>query len=190
MIDIKFASNPELDEHVAVRQDGMISTTYVDDTLAYGLTVKELKEVLKEKYADVLKDTKYMGVIIRSSAPSRVYVAGEVNSPGEFISSGPNLTLLQAIARAGGLKNSAQPDNLIIIRRGDGETQEVYSANYKAAASGEDPKSDVRLASYDVVYVPRSGVGDVYLYFQQYVQQFVPFGFSYALSPQTSVFSR
>ena len=48
-----------------------------------------------------------------------------------------------------------------------------------------DPASDVRLAAYDIVYVPRSDVADVYTYFNQYLQQFVPsaFGMSYSFNP-------
>jgi hypothetical protein len=42
-----------------------------------------------------------------------------------------------------------------------------------------------------VVYVPRSGIGNAYLYFQQYIQQFVPdsanFGASYQINPITTV---
>jgi hypothetical protein len=46
-----------------------------------------------------------------------------------------------------------------------------------------------RLAPYDVVVVPHSGVGDVFLYFQQYLQQFMPatFGLTYDINPVTTV---
>ncbi len=176
VMDIKLILNPELNDEVTVSPDGTISTSLAQNVTAYGRTPAELQGELEERYGKQLRNP-HIAVLLRSFAPSRVYVTGEVNTPGEFITVGPNLSLLQAIARAGGLKNSARPDELILLRRGSGEHPQVYSANFTAAASGQDPASDVRLVNYDVVYVPRSDVGDVYLYFQQYFEQFVPISF-------------
>ena len=186
VMDIKVMLNPEFNDQVAVRPDGMISTTVARDLRAFGRTPAQLQQDLEKLYSEQLVNPK-VSVIIRSVAPARVYVTGEVNTPGEFVSIGPSLTLLQAISRAGGVKNSAGTDKIVIIRRGAGDKPQAYAANYMAAVSGSDPASDVRLAPYDVVYVPRSGVGDAYLYFQQYVQQFMPasFGLSYQLNPTT-----
>ena len=39
--------------------------------------------------------------------------------------------------------------------------------------TAEDPHADVRLAPYDVVYVPKLGVAEVYKWYNQYIQQFV-----------------
>jgi polysaccharide export outer membrane protein len=191
VIDIKPMLNPELEDQVVVQPDGMISTAVAEDVSAYGRTTRQVRKELEEKYQKLLSHP-HIAVLVRSFAPNRIYVTGEVGSPGEFINVGPNLSLVQAIARAGGLKNSARPDKIIIIRRGAEESPEVYAADYTAAVSGADPESDVRLAPYDVVYVPRSGIGDVYLYFQQYVQQFVPvsFGLGYQVNNQTTFFGR
>ncbi len=188
VMDVKVMLNPELGDQVIVRPDGMISTTIARDVPAYGRTPAELQADLEKIYSQQLVNP-HVSVIVRSFAPERVYVTGEVNSPGEFVTVGPNLTLLQAIARSGGVKNSAGTDKIIILRRGEGDKPVAYAANYMAAASGRDPGSDVRLAPYDVVYVPRSDVGDAYLYFQQYVQEFVPanFGVNYQVNPITQV---
>ncbi len=183
-MDVKVRFSPELDESVMVPPDGMISTTLARDVKAYGRTVKELREALTEQYSMELSHP-VLSIILRSFAPNRVYVTGEVNLPGEFVTAGPNLTLLQAIARAGGLKNSAGTSNMLIIRHKNGEEAKAYSVDFNAAKSGADPASDVRLAAYDVVFVPRSDVGNVYMYFQQFVQQFLPasFGMSYQINP-------
>lgn len=183
VMDIKLILNPELNDQVAVRPDGMISTTVVNDVPAYGRTLADLQRDLEKRYKEQLVDPK-VSVILRSFAPTRVYVTGEVNAPGEFINVGPTLTLVQAIARAGGMKNSAGTDRILILRHGTGNTTEQFLANYTMAVSGLDPKSDVRLAPYDVVYVPRSDVGNTYLHFQQYIQQFIPvaFGLNYQIN--------
>lgn len=190
VMDVKVMLNPDLNDQVVVRPDGLISTTIARDVPAYGRTPAELQANLEEIYKRQLVNPQ-VSVILRSFAPERVYVTGEVYAPGEFVNIGPNLTLLQAIARAGGIKNDAGVDNIVIVRRGFDDRPVAYSANYMSAATGKDPSADVRLAPYDVVYVPRSGVGNAYLYFQQYIQQFIPdsasFGASYQINPITTV---
>lgn len=173
VLNIKFFLNPELNETVTVRPDGMISTALVADFPAYNRTIAEINDGLKERYKAVLKDP-MVSAQIQSFAPIRVYVSGEVNAPGEFIVIGPNLTLTQAIARAGGIKNSGNFSDVLIIRRGAGEKPDVYTVDYDAATQGGDPTKDVRLAPYDVIFVPKTGIAEAYMNFQQYFQQFVP----------------
>jgi len=187
-MDIKVRLNPELNESIIVPPDGLISTTMAEDVMAYGLTTRGLRSELTKQYESELTDP-HLSIIMRSFAPNRVYVTGEVVLPGEFVTAGPNLTLLQAIARAGGVKNSAGVDNVIIIRHPTNAPPVAYKADYIAAKSGIDPASDVRLAAYDVVFVPRSDVADVYVYFQQFIQQFLPasFGLSYQINPQNNI---
>jgi polysaccharide biosynthesis/export protein len=106
VLDIKFRLNPELDETVTVRPDGMISTSMFQDISVYDKTVKEVNDDIKGLYGAELQNPQ-VSTIVRSFAPTRVYVMGEVSNPGEFIVVGPALTLTQAIARAGGILNSA-----------------------------------------------------------------------------------
>jgi polysaccharide export outer membrane protein len=184
VLGIRFFVNPELNDDVTVRPDGMISTSLVQDVPAYGLTPVEVTEELRQDYAKELRKP-LVSVIVKEFAPNRVYVGGEVNNPGEFITVGPNLTVLQAIARAGNVKLSAGRDKVIIIRRGKGDVPEALAVDYEGAISGKHPEADVRLAQFDVVYVPRSTIYEVYVFFNQYVQQFVPlnWGFSYNVNP-------
>ena len=189
VLDIRLILNPELNEEVTVRPDGHVSTTVARDVPAAGLTVPELDRELVSDYASTLQNPR-VSVVVRSFAPTRVYVAGEVNNPGEFITVGPTLTLSQAIARAGGPKLSSDNGDIFIIRRGADDKPEFLSVRYRAVEHAIDPSADVRLAPYDVVYVPKSGIAEVYKWYNQYVQQFAnpSFGFSYIVNnPATSV---
>lgn len=172
VLDIKFRLNPELDETVTVSPDGTISTQVVESLYVYDLTLKELNKKLKKEYAAELSSPQ-LKTIIRSFAPTRIYVSGEVVNAGEFIVVGPSLTLTQAIARAGGVKNSGDPEHVIIIRRGAGENPQVFKANYFEATQGADPSKDTRLAAYDVVFVPKSGAALTYKGYEQYFKQYV-----------------
>jgi len=184
LLDVKLFLNPELNEEVVVRPDGLISTTLAEDIQAYNHTPAEISAALRDRYRSTLTDPQ-ISVIVHTFAPNRIYVAGEVNNPGEFVTVGPNLTLSQAIARAGGVKLSAAQARVFVLRRGAGDKPEALQANYIDVISGKDPLSDVRLAQYDVVYVPRTGIYEAYTFWNQFVQQFIPmnWGFSYNINP-------
>ncbi|MGD0107232.1 MAG: polysaccharide biosynthesis/export family protein [Rhodopila sp.] len=184
VLDVRLLLNPELNEEVTVRPDGHISTTAAEDALAYGRTPGELAATLRGIYGKELQNPR-VSVEVRSFAPTRVYVGGEVTTPGEFITVGPTLTLSQAIARAGGTKLSSDDTSVFVIRRGPGDKPEFLSTKWKAVRQGIDPTADIRLAPYDVVYVPKLGIAEVYQFYNQYVGQFAnpSFGFSYLLNP-------
>jgi polysaccharide export outer membrane protein len=180
ILDVRLFLNPELNEEVAVRPDGMISTTLAEDIPALNRTPAEISADLREHYKATLKDPR-ISVIVHSFAPNRIYVAGEVTNPGEFITVGPNLTVSQAIARAGGVKLSAQRNNIFVIRRGPDDKPEAFAVDYYGIIKGTAPQEDARLAQYDVVYVPRTGIYEAWTFWNQFVQQFVPvsWGFNY-----------
>ena len=180
VLDVRLLMNPELNEEVTVRPDGHISTTAVPDAEAYGRTPAELADTLRKGYARDLQKPR-VTVEVKSFAPTRVYVAGEVTNQGEFITVGPTLTLSQAIIRAGGTKLSSDDTSVFVIRRGADDKAEFLSTSWKALRQGQDPNADIRLAPYDVVYVPKMGIAEVYQFYNQYIGQFAnpSFGFEY-----------
>jgi polysaccharide export outer membrane protein len=188
ILAVRLLLNPELNEEVTVRPDGRISTTVAHDELASGRTVPELDDALSRDYVKQLQNPR-LSIVVKSFAPARIYVGGEVTNPGEFVNVGPELTVSQALTRAGGARFSGDDANVFIIRRGPDDTPEFLKVRYNEIISGRNPAADVRLAPYDVVYVPRTGVAEVYKFFNQYVQEFVPvsWGFSYSMGPGTTL---
>jgi polysaccharide biosynthesis/export protein len=184
LLDIRLQLNPELNDEVVVRPDGRISTQLAEGVRAAGRTPEELAAELRRIYGQELRDPR-LAVVVKNFMPSRIYVAGEVASPGEFQTTGPELTLAQAVARAGGLRVTADAGSILILRRGADDRPLIFRADYRRATAGTDPAADVRLAPYDVVFVPRTEISDVYVWFNQHVQQFVPvsWGFSYNVNP-------
>lgn len=184
VLEIKLLLNPELEEEVTVRPDGKISTAVAQNVMAYGVTPEELQDDLNDRYSKHLSDPN-VAVIVRSFAPTRFYVLGEVERPGEYISVGPNLTLLQALSMAGDIQNSANTEEIVILRRGAGNEPKAYKADYDKATNGLSPESDVRLAAYDVIFVPKTSIAEAYVLYEQSIQQFlrpsVNLGFSYRL---------
>jgi polysaccharide export outer membrane protein len=182
VLDVRLLLNPELNEEVVVRPDGRISTTVATDAAAYNRTVPEVAAELRQAYSKDLRNPR-LSVVLKSFAPTRIYVGGEVTNPGEMINVGPTLTLSQAIARAGAHKVRGDADAIFIIRRGPGDVPQYFSVRYSDVIKGRDAAADVRLAPYDVVYVPKTGIAEVFDWFNQYFEQFVPvsWGFSYVV---------
>ena len=183
VLEVRLMLNPELNEEVTVRPDGHISTTVVPDSIAYGRTPADLADSLRQVYGRDLQKPR-LSVVVKSFAPTRVYVAGEVTTPGEFVTVGPTLSLSQAIARAGGTKLSSDDTSVFVIRRGPGDKPQFLSTSWKELRQGRNPDADIRLAPYDVVYVPKLGIAEVYQFYNQYLGQFVnpTVGFSYLLN--------
>ena len=84
-----------------------------------------------------------------------VYIDGAVKTPGriEQLGSRP-ITLLQAIAKAGGTTDRANLKAIQILRQGDSSTQTVLQVNLKHLRNGKD--SDPVLQDGDIVVVPES----------------------------------
>ena len=173
-MDVKFFYNPELNETITVRPDGRISLQLAQEIPAAGLTPAELTEALRSRYGRELYRPE-IAVIMRSFAGQRVYVDGEVNQPS-FLPLSTNMTILQSIAMAGGLKDSARPKEVAVIRRGPEGEPQVFQVDLTRARDGSDTAQDVALLPSDVVYVPKSAIANANLWVDQYLRQNIPIG--------------
>ena len=184
VLGVRLYMAPELNEDVTVRPDGRITTTLAQSLQAAGRTPDDIAADLHRIYAAELKNPE-LTVGVKSASPTRIFVAGEVIYPGEMDNTGAPLTLLQAVAKAGGLRTTGDPNHVFILRHGTGDKAIVLAADYHGAAAGKNPDADVKLAPFDVVYVPKTGISQIYLWFNQHFQQFVPvsWGFSYNVNP-------
>ena len=183
-MDIKLFYNPELNETVTVRPDGLISLQLAKEIPAASLTPAELTETLRTRYARELYRPE-IAVIMRSFAGQRVYVDGEVNQPS-FLPLSTNMTVLQSIAMAGGLKDSARAQEVAVIRRGPQGEPQVFQVDLTRARDGSDTGQDVALIPSDVVYVPKSAIANVNVWVDQYLRKNLPvgFGLSYQVNGQ------
>lgn len=96
------------------------------------------------------------GDVINIPASGKVFVGGEVRNPGGFPLGGKKLTLIQAIALAGGLKPEASASATRIFRySGKGNEKEILVVD--AFAIQEGKADDIVLQENDMVVVPKSG---------------------------------
>jgi polysaccharide export outer membrane protein len=139
---------PDLTQNATVRLDGMITLPLLGDVKAAGRAPGELAKSLAAEFERLVESPR-VTVSISQATSARVYVVGQMVKPGEFALSG-QMTVLQALALAGGFKEFARPESIVIIR-GD---QSVMPFNYKRVADGKELQQNVRLAAGDTIVVP------------------------------------
>jgi polysaccharide biosynthesis/export protein len=183
-LDIKFFYNPELNESLVVRPDGYISLQLVNEIMVAGLEPREVNEILTEKYSQELRKP-VVTVIVKSFAGQRVYVGGEVDQQGLLVMPA-GLTALQAVMQSGGFKNTAQPAETLVIRKGPDNRPIPLRVDLAAVLNGSTNGEDFRLQPDDILYVPKSSIARVNLFVNQYIEQLILFrgvslGFSYEI---------
>jgi polysaccharide export outer membrane protein len=175
-LDIRFYYNPELSTSVLIRPDGRISLPLANEIQAAGLTPAQLGQRLRSAYEQELRRPE-LTVIVRSFNSQKVFVGGEVASPGVVQALGP-LTVLQSVTQAGGFKETARVNEVLVIRR-DPSAQDpiVIPVDIGAVVDGSQTNQDIALMPFDVVYVPKSPIANVNKFVDQYIRQNIPFGF-------------
>jgi len=102
----------------------------------------------------------------RFQGGNRVYVFGEVPKPGAYTFSGSEMRLIDAISEAGGTTPFAARAETKVVR-GDITQPEILNADLTRLVEKGDRSQNILLASGDMVYVPRSGFGDIKLFYDR-----------------------
>jgi len=139
---------PDLTVDATVRLDGMITMPLLGDVAAAGRGPGPLAASLAAGLDEFVEKPRVTVTVVQAIS-ARVYVVGQMVKPGEFPLSG-GLTVLKALALAGGFKDFARPESIVIIR----EDQSVIPFNYKRVADGKDASQNVVLAAGDTIVVP------------------------------------
>ena len=82
-----------------------------------------------------------------------VYLLGKVKTPGQYQLATGGMTVYQMLAYAGGLDEWADTENIMIIRMVSGRQRNI-AYNLRKALSGKYPELNIRLRSFDTIYVP------------------------------------
>jgi polysaccharide export outer membrane protein len=151
-LNVNVWENDSLSGTVTVRPDGMISLPLLNDVQASGKTPMQLMKVLVEKIAATGVKTPLVTVTVKASNSQRIYVLGQVGRAGAYPMI-PGMTVLQAIASAGGLSLYAKQTKIEVRRTEDGKVAR-YSFNYKEVLKGVHTEQDIMLKPGDTIVVP------------------------------------
>ena len=170
VISIEFLYWPELNVEQEIRPDGKVSLGLVGHELVAGKTVDELDAHLRTLYADKINEPE-ITTVVRSFANRRIYITGEVQTPG-FIDLTHQMTALEAVMASGGFdKRSANLEDVVVIRHVEGER---YAKLINFNLPLNDPGSDLLLAPRDIIYVSRTTIDEVNQWVDQYINRVIP----------------
>lgn len=136
---------------IVVRPDGKISLPFIGETQAAGLTPAGLQETLSAKYNQLIRDAR-VTVLIREVNSQKVYLIGEVRRQGALKLTAP-ITVLQALAEAGGLTDYAKTKKIYVLREANGG-QVTFPFDYDAVLRGLNVQQNITLAPGDTIVVP------------------------------------
>ena len=151
VLEIVVWREPEISRIVRVRPDGKISLPLVDDVQAADGTLLALKKRLSKALSKFV-DEPSVYVMLEENRSKRFHVVGKVNKPGQYILE-RDVTVLQAIAMAGGFTEWAKKDDIIIVRQGP-EGQFRIEFDYEDVVAGKKLDQNIFLKSEDVLVVP------------------------------------
>jgi polysaccharide export outer membrane protein len=138
-----------------VRTDGRVTLPYVGDVMAAGVTPMQLDSTLTYRFSEVLREPN-LSVIVQEPAEKVVYVLGQVKKPGGVPCKTTQVSLVQALAVAGGMDRGAKTTHVLVIRRKGPDKIVGIEINVAAITSGYDVQNDIWLRNYDIVYVPKT----------------------------------
>jgi len=147
--------NPELSGDTHVRPDGTITLALIGDLKAAGLTPTQLKDAIRDKLRAFVKDeAAVVTVAVTDPSSYRFTVSGNVEHPGVF-SSRYYVTVLDAIALAGGLNRYASPHQVVLVRVSPtGQILRRVPLDYERVSSGGHAEENLVLLSGDTLIVP------------------------------------
>lgn len=141
-----------LTRQVTVLPDGRIAFPLIGQLTAAGQTVGALTREIEQKLARYVPDIT-LNVWVQQVNSMWIYVIGKVNGPGRFTLNA-DVSVLQALAMAGGLNSFAKRGDIKIFREeADGGTR-ILEFDYDRVAEGEDIRQNVKLRRGDVIVVP------------------------------------
>jgi polysaccharide export outer membrane protein len=152
VLEVRAWKNEALSQRVTVRPDGFITIPLVGDVMASGRTAMAIADEIATHAAKYYNEKPVVSVEVAELHSYRVYVMGEVSRPGEFTPRA-QITVLQALALAGGFTRFADPDEVVIVRR-DAHGERRIPFAYDEVVGKGDLRGDLPLQSNDTVVVP------------------------------------
>ena len=151
VLSIVFWRDKEMSTDAVVRPDGRISLPLLSEIPAAGLTPGELHDRILDVSKRFVEDPN-VTIVVKQINSRRVFITGEVSKPGPYPLTQPT-TVLHLIALAGGLKEFAKSNKIVVVRIENGKTV-AYRFNYKQVMERKNLRQNIELKPGDTVVVP------------------------------------
>lgn len=120
-LSVRYTFHPGMNQEKIVRPDGQNSAMLVKEVPVAGMTAADLSKFLVEQTSHRLCESKVMNDLLRSSEKT-IYVGGKVGRSGAVPCRSGLSPLMQAVLVAGGFRETARFDSIILVRAQGQET--------------------------------------------------------------------
>jgi len=159
VITVSFMLTDMFNQTVSVQPDGFISLRVVGDLRVANLTLPEVTKLIRTAYASIVSPQEIV-VELKDFEKPYFIVNGEVGSPGRFDMRG-DTTVTQAIAIAGGFRDSAKHSQVLLFRRVSEEWTEAKKLDIKRMLQAGNLAEDPHLRSGDMLFVPKNMISKI-----------------------------
>lgn len=157
LLDITVFRVPELSKSVQVAATGTINLPLVGEVPAAGRTARDVERDLTKRFGGKFLQSPQVNVTIKEYNSQRVTIDGAVKKPGVYPIRGET-TLLQLIATAEGLTDTAQTE-IAVFRKSDGKNQAAkFDVDQIRSGSAKDPE----IMEGDLIVVSDSSLKTTY----------------------------
>jgi polysaccharide export outer membrane protein len=154
VLELNFPFTPEFNQTVTVQPDGYITLRGVDGIRVEGQTIPEVANSLQTAYTKILHDP-VINIELKDFEKPYFIVGGEVGHPGKFDLRGET-TATEAVAIAGGLRDSAKHSQVLLFRRVSEGWVQTTKINMKKMLHEANLDEDAHLQAGDFLYVPKN----------------------------------
>lgn len=149
VIEVFVWKEPELSTTVTIRPDGRISIPLASELEASGKTAAELQQEITTRLSKYVVQP-VVNVMVKQVNSLKISVLGEVRRPDVYRIKN-RVTVLDAIAMAGGFTDLARPNKVIVLRNTTAGPQRI-KINIKQLVE-DDSGAPFYLQTLDTVYV-------------------------------------
>jgi protein involved in polysaccharide export with SLBB domain len=172
VLNVDFFKAVEMSQTRTVGPDGEIFLSLIGRVGVMGRTVEDITREIIERYSVEMVNPQ-ITVSVSEFSGLRVYVAGEVRSPGIREYRG-GVTLVQAIFDAGGFTERARRNQVLVIRRGPNDEPFGSIVDVKQILRKGQLTHDLQLAPLDTVYVHWKKIVNVNYFVDFYISRNLP----------------
>ncbi len=151
-LSVRVYDEEKLGGEFVVAPGGTINFPLIGKLVVDGLTCSEIEDEVARRLAEGYVHSPSVTCSVLEFESKKVAVFGEVNSPGNFRYV-DRMTIVQAVADAGGFKDTASQDGTTVVRVVQGE-ERTARVPVSAILAGE--VANLELLPGDIIVVPRS----------------------------------
>jgi len=154
-IEVKVFFFDSLTTDITLNKSGVFTLPLIGDVVYANKGILNLRDEIQNRYSKYLINPQ-VAINITAINSQKAIVLGQVGTP-KVISLTTEMTISEAIANAGGVKTSANTQNILLVRKNNNKIN-VTKYDFEAIAQGVEPSKDSLIQNKDIIFVPESWI--------------------------------